>query len=153
MANTIIYLKNSGTDPFDNGIPYLIIRFLACPGHSAMTQKRILLFAVCAALFTLHQIIEKIAGIHVEILDSYLDPLLIMPILLTLLSWERALVIKDKSYRLPWQLTMLYFVVVSILGEVVLPNVSDRMTADPYDVACYALGTILYLAVDRTVPN
>lgn len=106
-----------------------------------------LLFGVCIILFLLHQYVQKIARLSFPMIDSYLDPLLFMPILLTLITWERRLFYKNRLYHLPWTHIFGYLLLVSVLCEVVLPMWTERMTADVWDVLFYALGTILYLAV------
>lgn len=113
--------------------------------------KSVILFAVCALLFLLHQYVEKILKLSLPMIDSYLDPLLFMPMLLTLITWERQLMYKNRLYHLPWTHIFGYFLLVSVLCEILFPMWTDRMTADIWDVLLYALGTILYLAV--TVPH
>lgn len=109
--------------------------------------KSVILFAVCALLFLLHQYVEKILKLSLPMIDSYLDPLLFMPMLLTLITWERQLMYKNRLYTLSLMHIFGYLLLVSFLCEVVLPMWTERMTADVWDVLFYALGTILYLAV------
>src|SRR5690606_17399771 len=106
-----------------------------------------LLFWMCSVLFLLHQYIQKITTVSFPLIHSYLDPLLFMPILLTLITWERRLIYKNRSYTLPLTHIFGYFLLVSILCEVVFPMWTEGMTADVWDVLCYALGTFLYIIV------
>src|SRR5690606_15364543 len=149
LPDCVIYSKTSCTviavDVFSDIIGYTI----ACFSNSTMSAPRRsdLLFGVCLILFLLHHYLQYIARFSFAMLDSYLDPLLFMPILLTLITWERQLMYKNRLYTLSLMHIFGYLLLVSVLCEVVLPMWTERMTADVWDVLFYALGTILYLAV------
>src|SRR5690606_31750794 len=110
-------------------------------------QKSAILFTICAFLFILHQYLQKIAGISLSLADSYLDPLLCMPILLHLIVLERKLFHRRTEYTLSLSHIVGYVLLVSILCELVLPICNEQMTAAPWDIACYALGGFIYVAV------
>ena len=105
------------------------------------------LFAMCAGLFVLHQVGQKIAGISLPLIDSYLDPLLCMPIILQLIVWERKLFHRSNAYILPRSHIFGYFLLVSIVCEWVLPRWNPKLISDPWDVLAYALGTAMYVLV------
>lgn len=105
------------------------------------------LFAMCAGLFVLHQVGQKIVGISLPLIDSYLDPLLCMPILLQLITWERQLFHRSNTYILPRSHIFGYFLLISIVCEWVLPRWNPKLISDPWDVLAYALGTVMYVLV------
>jgi len=124
-----------------------VTRFLAC---SMNTKRRsTLLFTVCVVLFLLHQYLQKIVKVSLPVMDNYLDPLLLMPILLPLIVWERQLIHKKINYTLPLTHVFGYFLLVSILCEIILPLWNRKMTADVRDILFYALGSIIYVASTR----
>lgn len=60
-------------------------------------------FLGAVGLALIHQILQEILGVHVPIVDSYLDPLLFLPILLQLILLERRFVFgKGSQYVLSW---------------------------------------------------
>ena len=122
-----------------------VARFSDCAVK--MGQKSAILFTICAFLFIFHQYLQKIASISLSLVDSYLDPLLCMPILLHLIVWERKLFHRRAEYTLSLSHIVGYVLLVSILCEIVLPLWNEKMTADPWDIACYALGGFIYVAV------
>lgn len=92
-----------------------------------------------------HQLTQKVFHISLPWADSYLDPLLLMPILCQLVLWERRVLFrKGPSYTLEWWRVALVCVFVSVLAEVVFPMVSSKFTADPYDIVCYGLGAFTF---------
>lgn len=110
--------------------------------------KRVdVLFLGCSALFLAHQYLERIAKVRVKVLDNYLDPLLMMPILLYLVTFERRIILRRPDYRLPAMHVAGYVVLVSILAELILPLFNDKLIADPWDVCLYVLGGLIYVLV------
>lgn len=104
-----------------------------------------ILFVLCCSLFVGHQFLQKVAGRHIPLLDNYLDPLLLMPVLLHLVTWERRVLYKDKSYKLPLTHIVAYLVSVSFIAEVVFPIFHRSHIADPLDLGFYILGASCYL--------
>src|SRR5690606_27894965 len=122
-----------------------VARFSDCAMKAG--QKSAILFTICAFLFILHQYLQKIAGISLPLVDSYLDPLLCMPILMHLIVWERKLLHRWRIHTLPLLHIAGYFLLISILCEIVFPIWNQNMTADPWDIAFYALGGFIYISV------
>lgn len=112
-----------------------------------------LLFVLCAIAFIAHQVLQKIFHISVPVVDSYLDPLLFMPIVLHLVVIERRIMLKVPDYRLPPTHIFGYFLLISILCEIILPFLNSEMIADKWDVLCYALGTLIYVVNTVNVPK
>jgi|SRR5690606_20600264 len=96
-------------------------------------------------LFLLHQIIEKIFSIHNVWIDSYLDPLLCMPLFLSaLLLQRRILFYKNESYILPKFHIFVAFIFVSIWAELIFPYFNKGFTADFWDIVLYLIGCIYF---------
>lgn len=103
-----------------------------------------LFFTICCCIFLIHQFVERILKVQLSFIDSYLDPLLIMPILLHLVVTERRIILKDSSYRLPLLHIAGYFILISFFGEVVFPLINSAFVADLWDIIFYAAGTLFY---------
>lgn len=107
---------------------------------------------ICNAWFTgmlllvlLHQSLEKLLEIRIPVVDNYLDPLLLMPILLHLMLWERRIVFKkDLQYVFSLLEVTILFIVVSFVAEYLFPRWNAGFTADWRDVVCYACGTLIF---------
>lgn len=92
-----------------------------------------------------HQIAQKLLHFQFPLADSYLDPLLFLPILLHLFLWERRYIWKKgSSYKLKWREIFLVFIVVSVFAEYFFPIWSSSFTRDYWDVVCYAAGATFF---------
>jgi hypothetical protein len=102
------------------------------------------LFILAVLLFLTNQWLEY-SGIYIPLLFSYLDDLLVMPIVLTLtLLFQRSVTYRNQAYVFsPWHVVVaiVYF---ALVFEVVLPRYSERYTADPFDVLAYTAGGFLF---------
>ncbi|MBL7706725.1 MAG: hypothetical protein JNM21_14360 [Taibaiella sp.] len=102
-------------------------------------------FAGMLLLVLLHQFLEKWLEIRIPVIDNYLDPLLLMPILLHLMLWERRILFKkDLHYVFSLFEVIVLFIVVSFVAEYLFPRWSMGFTADGWDVVCYACGTLIF---------
>lgn len=105
-------------------------------------------FILMVSVATAHQLAQKVFRVSLPWADSYLDPLLLMPILLQLVLWERrVLFAKGPRYTLEWWRVALICLLVSVLAEVAFPVMSPKFTADPYDIVCYGLGAFAFWTV------
>lgn len=96
-------------------------------------------------LVLIHQIAQKVLVLNIPILDSFLDPLLFMPILLHLILWERRFLFgKGFRYVLSWKQIIVNLVFVTILCEYFFPRWNAAFTMDYLDILCYSLGTLLF---------
>lgn len=96
-------------------------------------------------LTTTHQVLQKILGINMQLVDSFLDPLLFLPILLQLILLERRFVFgKGARYVLSWFQILTITVFVSIVCELLFPRWSPAFTPDCIDVICYMLGGVIF---------
>lgn len=102
-------------------------------------------FIVPFLLFLGHQLAQKALGFHQAFIDSYLDPLLLMPILLHLILWERRYLFdRGADYQLPLSDIILILILVSVLTEHAFPLWNDAFTADQWDLFCYFTGSLFF---------
>lgn len=108
------------------------------------------IFILCTVVFIIHQLMQKVMNIHFTLFDSYLDNLLAMPIILTLLMIERRYLLGRNHF---FSLSILeifiatFFIVV--VAEIVFPLLSRGFIRDWWDLPFYALGSfIFYLTIN-----
>lgn len=118
---------------------------ISLDGHYFFRMKRTLfnpVFLVCSFLATVNQILEKVFGVYIPIIHSYLDDLLCFPIVLTLglavYRWH------DPNYKLSLWHMIPVFIVYTIYFEVYLPQLSSAYTADAWDVLTYLCGLTIF---------
>jgi hypothetical protein len=111
-------------------------------------QKESVLFGSCLFIFIMHQILENCFHVQVKMVDNYADALVCMPIILQLVVWERRLLLKDTCYHLPLLHIFGYFILISLIAELLFPKLSNRFTADSLDVVCYAIGSFVFIAIN-----
>ena len=100
-------------------------------------------FLICCLLFIIHQVMQYVLHWQVPLLNNYLDNLLAMPILLTLLWAERRWIFKKgNQYRLPIFEGVVATIYIIFIGEWLFPLLSNRFTSDWWDVPLYILGSI-----------
>jgi len=102
-------------------------------------------FLIICVIVLLHQILEKIGHIYIPFISAYLDPLLMMPIVLHLSLWERRLFFY-KNIRFifsPFDLAI-YWIVISLITEILFPLLNKYFVADMGDVLCYLVGTCVF---------
>ena len=112
-----------------------------------MKQERAVfsLVIVSGLLFLFHQYLQNETDINITFLNNYLDPFLLMPLLLYAVLWERRIVLKNKNMVLSYTEIFGYFILMVLLGEVLFPLISKKFTADYWDILAYALGTLAYI--------
>ena len=103
-------------------------------------------FITTILVFTVHQISQKLLQIKLPFLDNYLDPILLMPMLLHALLWERRLLFGfDDQHILPKKYIILVWIIVSILTEFIFPIWNKGFTKDPIDIVLYLIGCLIFL--------
>lgn len=119
-----------------------------------MKQESPILILVCvsAVLFLIHQYLQLGIHLHITFLDNYLDPTLLMPLLLYAVLWERRILLRDRHLVLSYTDVLGYFLLVVLIGEGLFPLISEKFTADYWDILAYALGTLSYIMA-REVSN
>lgn len=104
-----------------------------------------LYFLLFTGLYLINQFIES-KGVYNFYLSSYLDDLLVMPIILTVALVAMKIITRKPMFELDIVMLVMAFVLISLLFEVILPKYSPVYTKDYWDVVCYAIGTgVFYL--------
>ncbi|HAS36533.1 MAG TPA: magnesium citrate secondary transporter [Flavobacteriales bacterium] len=101
------------------------------------------LFLVASCIFLVNRWSE-FYGIYIPFVNSYLDDLMLMPIVLTMALAGMRFIISS-SYRLSlWQIS-LSTLIFSVFFEYFIPQFDPRFTADPLDVLAYLIGALAFL--------
>ena len=102
-------------------------------------------FIICCVLFVAHQILQKGLEISLPLIDRYLDSLLAMPIILTLLLWERRYIFKrGKGYHLSLVEIVMATAFIALISEIIFPALSEDFTFDWFDILFYMIGSTIY---------
>ncbi len=93
----------------------------------------------------IHQVFQKGLGINHFLIDSYLDDLLAVPVLMGItLIIERGLPGYSETYfHSPLHIAFVCLL-LSVCFEYILPELSDRYVSDPFDLLGYTVGAFLY---------
>lgn len=83
------------------------------------------------------------------ILTSYVNDLLSLPIILTLLLMVLRKLKNDPSRLLSTGLIVFAFLYQTLLFEFFLPNISDRYTYDVWDIVVYGAGGMLFMTLQK----
>lgn len=111
------------------------------------------LFIVCAILFLLHQLVQYVFKIKLSFADAYLDNMVAMPIILTLLHAERIYLFKrGASYRLTTLEIILATLYIAVMSEVLFPLLSPSFIFDWYDFVFFFAGAALFLITEKKKP-
>lgn len=103
------------------------------------------IFIASSILFLVHQIMQKGLDIHFTPIDRYLDNLLAMPIILTLLMIERRYLLGRKhDYSLSFLEILIATLVIMLIAEILFPLWSNDFTTDWWDIVFYALGSLIF---------
>lgn len=104
------------------------------------------IFIFASLAFWVNQYLEKSLGIFIPFYHAYGDDLMAMPVVfglcLQVMRWIHPLGSQLTFSRKQVIIGLAYF---SIVFEIVLPLISKTYTADPIDVICYSLGTLVFL--------
>lgn len=109
-----------------------------------MHNRRLHILLVLWFIFIMNQLLVY-RGISIPFLQSYLDDLLVMPIVLG--TYLIIMQIWKPTFRvpLPWTLSTLFIFI--ILFECILPQLSNRYTADWKDGIMYCISSALFIVV------
>jgi len=117
-------------------------------------EKPILILVIVSILLFLgHQYLQRVLQLNIPFLDNYLDPALLMPILLYAVLWERRIILKNTNIMLSNSELLGYFILMAIFGEILFPLLSERFTADYWDILAYAIGTFFYMLARKASNN
>ena len=87
---------------------------------------------------------NKTGYVFPDLIQFYLNDLLVVPIVATLGLWLMRAVLQQRDLILvPWQVIFIV-AAFSIIFEMILPFLMKRYTGDPIDVAMYTIGGLFY---------
>lgn len=95
-------------------------------------------------VFLIHQITEKLLEWSFPLADNYLDPLLCMPIFLSLFLVEKRLLLKNADYVLSALDCLVITIVLAVVFEEGFPSWSKNFTKDYWDYGCYFVGGVVF---------
>lgn len=87
---------------------------------------------------------EKILNYHITFLDSYLDSILCLPIILTLYLAEKRILTNKPLLIFSFFELIVISIALAIFFEEVLPLISNKFTKDYFDYIALAFGLILF---------
>jgi hypothetical protein len=108
-------------------------------------------FIAPCLLFWANQYVEKIQGIFIPYVHSYLDDLLAMPVILGItLQVFRWIHPQGELFSFSALQIIVGVAYISFIFEVLLPMFSGRYTRDIGDVVCYSIGAVyFYFLINR----
>nr|MEE4268724.1 hypothetical protein [Candidatus Krumholzibacteria bacterium] len=86
-------------------------------------------------------------GVMPRLITSYADDFLCLPLVLTGVLLAHRLASGGQARTLPLSHGLAALAAFSLYFEGILPRLSSRVTADPWDVAMYVLGFLVFQAV------
>jgi hypothetical protein len=102
------------------------------------------LFLVSCGAYLLLFILKK-SGIYLPFLSDYLADFLTMPVVLSIALFGIRRSRPDRrGYRFSWTFVALAVAMYAFLFEYLFPRLTERFTADSWDVLAYALGGIVF---------
>lgn len=104
---------------------------------------------ISLVLFSLNKIAE-IKSIYIPFIHSYMDDILFMPVALWFIQMVCRF-IYGHTFSLNYKHTLLLFIYVSIMFELVIPKFNSYFVSDFFDVACYFLGSISFMLLNRNI--
>lgn len=104
------------------------------------------IFIFASLAFWVNQYLEKSLGIFIPIYHAYGDDLMAMPVVfglcLQVMRWYHPM---ESQLTFSVKQVIIGLVYFSVVFEIALPIFSKTYTADPLDVLCYGLGTLVFL--------
>lgn len=107
-----------------------------------------LYFLLYTGLYLINQFIES-KGVYNYYLSSYLDDLLVMPIILTITLVAMKIITRKPMFELDIVMLVMAFLLISLLFEIILPRYKVIYTQDYWDIVCYAFGTGMFYLFRR----
>jgi Na+/glutamate symporter len=81
--------------------------------------------------------------------NNYLNDILCIPLVLKTAQYITQHLRSDPFLKIPILLQCLVVLIFILYFEVILPKISERYTADIYDVLAYILGMCIFLILER----
>lgn len=112
------------------------------------------LFIFCVLLFVLHQLLQKVLQLNISWVDSYIDNILAMPIILSLWQVEKILLFrKGAAYKLSLLEIGVATIYFSLITEILFPLFSEDFKGDRMDVVAYLIGSTVFYVVNKISHN
>ncbi|RAI95012.1 hypothetical protein LV83_00263 [Algoriphagus yeomjeoni] len=113
------------------------------------------IFIFASIAFWVNQYLEKSLGIFIPFYHAYGDDLMAMPVVfgicLQVMRWFHP---HSSQLTFSTKQVMIGLAYFSIVFEIALPLISKTYTADPLDVLCYGVGTLVFLKfMNKPVPQ
>lgn len=103
-------------------------------------------WAIPLALFVLHQLMQKVLGVHVAVMDNYLDPFCLGALGLYAIQLERRWLFGIN--RLSKVDILLVTVFLILVSEVLFPYFSTRFIQDSRDAISISLGACWFMIAE-----
>lgn len=101
------------------------------------------IYATIVLIFLVHKFTELNNWSH-WLLRSYLDDLLLAPLVLPVVLVLMRLIFQNKNLKIDTIMLVGFVVLFSITFELMLPQYSEKYTSDPIDIICYIVGTVFF---------
>ena len=112
----------------------------------AFFEKNVL-FTASLLLFALHYVLQIWLKISIPWADNYLDPVLMMPIVLTLYASEKVLLQKP-NIGVNLSEIVKITLIIAFVAEYIFPKINSACFGDIWDVLGYCSGSFLYVFVN-----
>jgi hypothetical protein len=99
-------------------------------------------FWVPAFFFIIHQILQKLIGVEIPLVDFYIDPFCFSALTMPFYVWERKILFHQSGISKLEMSILLTFLI--LFSEVVLPYFSSQFVADLLDVLMILLGGVWF---------
>ena len=100
-------------------------------------------FLIPLLAFLIHQLLQYGMQIHLQLVDSYLDPFCAGALSPWVISIEREWLFRQQRLSKTEVIVIMLF--LSIVSEFIFPYLSNRFTSDWIDVVAIGLGSIWYM--------
>lgn len=109
-----------------------------------------ILYGILVLLFGIHKLLEYLNWSH-WFMRSYLDDLLVLPIILPFTLSLLRLIFRNEKLLLGLPLIITAIIMFTIVFELILPFYSSEYTRDYFDLLFYSLGGVMYWLYERKV--
>ena len=111
--------------------------------HFGFNTAQIIVYVTCVGIFLAHQYFEG-TNQSLEIINNYIDPLLLPILFLPIILIERRWLLDDNSHRFSAVFLFVYLILFAIISELIFPLFSEKFTADWIDVILMGVGVAIF---------
>jgi uncharacterized membrane protein len=135
------YIVYRCTDLLDVFWDYFFFHLACGMGVRLMILKQLLhpIFLLLVGVFLAHQVLQYY-DLSTPFLRSYLDDVLAIPVLFYLSQTTLRVMYKSTHLQLDWGMQITGMVLLVVVLEWIMPQVSSNYTRDGWDVLAYAIG-------------